>query len=126
MRPRFVITLLILLTAVLAFVYWLRPKHGVTPPTPISEIIQATNQPVPTNTNIVSQKTTHAPLLPNPSVDKPGLVTHKTETPEQAKQEIESANAPIEFYGKVIDQDSNALAGAKIDIGIRHWTMPDP
>jgi hypothetical protein len=126
MRPRFVITLLILLTAVLAFVYWLRPKHGATPPTLISEIIQATNQPVSANTNIVSQNTSRAPLLRNPPESQQTVVAHKVETPEQARQEIESANVPVEFYGQVIDQNSNALPGVEIKAVVRHWVMADP
>lgn len=126
MRPRFAISLLILLAAALAIVFWLRPKRSATASTPMSETVQATNQLPSSNANVASQNASHAPMPPNPPLNQQTIVTHKVETPEQARQEIESANVPIEFYGKVIDQDSNALAGAKIDIGIRHWTMPDP
>ncbi len=120
MRPRFVISLLALLVVSSAIVFWLRSKHGATQPTPISEIIQATNQPVLTNTNFVSQNTSPAPLPRNPPENQHAVVTHKAETPEQAKQEIESANGPIEFYGKVIDQNSNALSGVRVKLGVRH------
>ncbi|HEY5298311.1 MAG TPA: hypothetical protein VIK59_10330 [Verrucomicrobiae bacterium] len=44
---------------------------------------------------------------------------------QRASDNIESQNVPIDFYGKFVDQDSNALADVKIRISIRHWTMPD-
>ncbi len=128
MRPRFLIYLSTLVLVVLTIMFWLRPKQGLTVSTPIptQKTIQPTNQPPPSNVAIVSQNVSRSPLPINQPANQQELVTHKTETPEQARQEIESANAPIEFYGKVIDQDSNALAGAKIKIGIRHWYMVEP
>lgn len=35
------------------------------------------------------------------------------------------ANQPIEFYGKVLDQDDNPIAGVKVKIGVR-WTQELP
>ena len=42
------------------------------------------------------------------------------------KEFVEGKNAPVDFYGQVIDQDSNALSGVDIKVSIRHWTVPDP
>ena len=39
---------------------------------------------------------------------------------------VENKNQPIDFYGQVIDQDSNALSGVNIKSAIRHWTVADP
>lgn len=39
---------------------------------------------------------------------------------------VESKNRPIDFYGQVIDQDSNSLFGVNIKSAIRHWTVADP
>ncbi len=124
MRPRFVISLLVLLILVLAIAFWLRPKHSAAVAPPAQETVQPANQTA-SNGNSASQSVSPTPP-PIQQANQQTIVTHKTETPEQARQEIESANAPIEFYGKVIDQDSNPVPDAKVDIGIRHWTMPDP
>jgi hypothetical protein len=42
---------------------------------------------------------------------------------ERVQQALEAKNAPIEFYGMVIDQNSNALSGVKINTYIRHWVL---
>jgi len=36
---------------------------------------------------------------------------------------VDSMNVPISFYGRVIDQEDRAIAGAKIKIGVRQWTV---
>ncbi len=125
MRPRFLISILALAIAILVVAFWLRPKQHSTVSAPAKETVSSTNLPLSSKTNTVPQNVSRAMPSISPTKQQ-GLVTHKTETPEQAKQEIESANVPIEFYGKFIDQDSNALTGVKIKISIRHWTMPDP
>lgn len=47
-------------------------------------------------------------------------------TPEKWRNYIESHNHPVDFYGLVIDQNSNPIPGVKIKSGVRHWTMPGP
>ena len=42
------------------------------------------------------------------------------------EQEVESRNKPIDFYGLVIDQNSNAVSGVKIKSGVRHWKNAGP
>jgi hypothetical protein len=39
------------------------------------------------------------------------------------QEALEQKNVPVNFYGQVIDQDSNALAGVKINVTIRHWEV---
>ncbi|MGO8681210.1 MAG: hypothetical protein ACLQUR_04590 [Limisphaerales bacterium] len=124
MRPRFLIYLSILAIAILAIIFWLRPK-GITTPMPLSETVPPTNQPIG-HENSASQNVFRVPLPVYLPVNQQTIVTHKVETPEQARQEIESANVPVEFYGKVIDQDSNTLSGVNIKAVVRHWIMADP
>jgi hypothetical protein len=51
---------------------------------------------------------------------------------ELGQRTVDMANVPIDFYGKVVDQDSNALAGALVSVAVRHWSiailngLPDP
>ena len=124
MRPRFLIYLSILAIAILAIIFWLRPK-GITTPMPLSETVPPTNEPIG-HENSASQNVFRVPLPVYLPVNQQTIVTHKVETPEQARQEIESANVPVEFYGKVIDQDSNTLSGVNIKAVVRHWIMADP
>lgn len=39
------------------------------------------------------------------------------------EHELVKKNVPVRFYGKVIDQNSNGLAGVTIKVSIRHWGM---
>jgi hypothetical protein len=52
-----------------------------------------------------------------------GAAQSNSSVPDQRiKNEIEAQNVPLDFYGRVIDQDSNSLPGVTIDVRIRHWT----
>jgi hypothetical protein len=39
---------------------------------------------------------------------------------------VRQSNVPIEFYGKVVDQNDRPLSGAKIKTRIRHWILAAP
>lgn len=41
------------------------------------------------------------------------------------RETLGQKNVPIDFYGQVIDQDSNALPGVQIHAYIRHWELTD-
>lgn len=125
MRPRFAVFILVIVAAMVTLVLWRRPiQHGTIPLSPqISD--QSTNPPVG-NVRVASQNVPNAPPAVTPPANQKSSGAINPRSPEGFKQYIQSQNAPIEFYGKVIDQDSNPVPGAKISIGIRHWTMPDP
>ena len=42
------------------------------------------------------------------------------------EQDITGKNKPIDFYGLVVDQNSNPIPGVKIKSGVRHWKMVSP
>ena len=42
------------------------------------------------------------------------------------KQAVEGQNVPVSFYGMVIDQNSNALAGVRVTLGVRHSAYAIP
>ena len=44
-----------------------------------------------------------------------------TVTEEKMRADIEAKNVPLDFYGRVIDQDTNGLSGVSIAIRVRHW-----
>lgn len=124
MRPRFLIYLSIFVLVAFGVMFWVRPKHATSVPTPTQETVQPTNPPA--SASVAHQNIPNAPPSANPPANQQTTVTHKVETPEEARQRIESANAPVEFYGKFVDQDSNALAGVDIKAVVRHWILADP
>ena len=42
------------------------------------------------------------------------------------KQDVEGKNVAVHFYGMVIDQDSNALAGVSVSLSVRHNVYVTP
>src|ERR1035437_5232203 len=103
---------------VLATVFLLRHK-------PITHI-GSDAVPTPSNSNsikgraeVVSSNGSVQVMLPLQTA--PPAIINDRDKPEAFKQSIEGMNSPIEFYGKVIDQDCNAVSGAKVSIGIRQW-----
>lgn len=122
MRPRFLIFILLLVLLMVALLFWRRPGQTPAKTEQPQAAVQSTNVPATANTPAV------APMpLPTPLVNPQHLVTHTAaQRLEEAKQEIESANVPIDIYGMVIDQNSNPIPGVEIKSGVRHWTMPDP
>jgi hypothetical protein len=51
------------------------------------------------------------------------IVPSPTNRVEMLKRALESKNVPIDFYGRVVDQDSNSLSDVKIKVSVRHWQM---
>ena len=126
MRPKFVIFLFVVVMLMLAIVYWRWPTKTTTN-APLA-VVPGTNTQAP-GTNFPAKivppgGSTSAPTMstaePNPTIsNKPGIQ-------DVTEQFVQSKNRPIDFCGQVIDQDSNAISGAKIRIGITQLTIPDP
>jgi hypothetical protein len=111
--------------AILAAVFWPRLKHdNATSPATTSDVVQPTNKPTSNGNNY--SNSTYLASTTSPVPTSKLIEANDMKTPEGFKKYVEKQNMPIEFYGKVIDQDSNPVPDAKVDIGIRHWTMPDP
>jgi hypothetical protein len=120
MRPRFIFTVLILVIVVLAVVFWLRPtKHATTPPnqtvhlsngTPAKPAAPSAHPPA-ANSNVTAN---------NPTSPKPFSVAGFAKRRQEVVQQYnEKHNAPIEFYGQVIDQNSNGIPGVNIIASIQ-------
>ena len=115
MRPRFLIYTLLFAAVILIVAIWLRPVKQTTAQTPTTqEAIQSAS-----NTSVIANS------IGQNALSQPSLVSTPTVNPkEESDQEkterlVREANAPyetpIEFYGRVIDQDSNSLTSVKID-----------
>ena len=127
MRPRFVIFLFVLVAMVFSVAFWLRPKQPPIKTRPASTAQTQANALATQSTtaNIVSQ-------ISNPSqttvtqINSEPFITNNTKALTIASQFVAERNQPVEFYGRVIDQDSNSLSGAKVKISILHLHMPNP
>jgi hypothetical protein len=93
---------------------------------------QSENQPVqsasPTlKTNFENQGIQPSSLNAASAVPVPlnAIQSNSQSRVEMYKQALAQKNVPIDFYGQVIDQDSNALAGVKINVTIRHWELTE-
>jgi hypothetical protein len=92
-------------------------------PNPVAE------QKPSTVTNTSPSRTTAIPQAAdshNPSVGE--ILTRTDPIKAKERQEdmakaLESANVPIDFYGRTVDQHGNSLPGVQIEAFVRHWTV---
>lgn len=123
MRPRFVIPIVVLLALVLWL--WLRHSMAIAPSTQATAIGQPTNS-VMNNAGITSQGASNTQTSAASPTNVQSSVANNVRVPAGFEQHVESKNSPIEFFGQVIDQDSNALSGVDVSIAVRHWYVPLP
>ena len=107
MRTKFVIICFAVTLAILSGILWLRsPKrsNGDTSGEAIPQTSVATN-----NSSVVSST--------NQTLGKSELANSRISKMEQL---VNERNVSVQFYGMVIDQDSNALAGVHVLLVLRH------
>jgi hypothetical protein len=117
MRKRVLVAGLLALAVFLAWWHWPRtqsaaPPHSVTNPSSKSEVGSPQNTKAP-------GASTSAQASAVPAAAKPGLK-------EQLREVMNSANRPISFFGKVIDQDSNPIPDVKVTFEIRYMKEVGP
>jgi hypothetical protein len=119
MRPRFVIPVLTLALAILALLFWLRPAKPRIVST--SGSAQSAQSPVP-QTN--REPTNPPAVIARSSASQGNTVSPATASDEETKiRQAAERNVPVQFYGMVLDQDSNALSGVRVKLGARHNTL---
>jgi len=104
----------------LAVVLWQRPVQPTPPTTPTQITIQFSNFPA----NALGMNST--PNIVSNSVSNQLPLTQSQATnsrPERFKQMLEQKNVPITFYGRVLDQDGNKIAGVQIVLHVRPWHL---
>lgn len=117
MKKRFFIICLVALAVFLAWWHWPRtqsaaPLPSATNPSPKSEVGSAQN--------------TNAPEAPAPAQASAVPVATKPGLKEQLREVMNSANRPISFFGKVIDQDGNPIPDVKVTFEIRYMKEVGP
>jgi hypothetical protein len=114
--------ILVLVLAALAIMFWRWPvKHTVTL-TPITQTDKvwssnAANIALLANNTNVSLK--EKPINP---ISPAQIQTANTRL-ELYGRDLELKNVPINFYGKVIDQDGNGIVGVQIALRVRQWHL---
>ena len=114
--------LVVLFLAALAFVTWLVLRQPKSMPHHAPAVVQSIPAPT-TNTQASTQTSTNLsalPLFPAPSENiptRPASVDEETWNRWLAyRQFILEQNPPVEFYARVVDQDGQPVAGAKLTL----------
>ncbi len=127
MKTQYVIFLLVAVVVILAVVFWLRPVQLPTSTEQTQTAVQTSNAPV-ASVSVASQSTPvgiNPTLITSPNLKSQPSGTNQTGLKEAIEKLVEGRNKPIRFYGQVIDQDSNGLAGVEIKSVVQQITMPD-
>lgn len=131
MRPKFVAIILLFAIGVIAILIWFRPREQASMPN-VAPIVQAsarTTNSQPGNAPIaaVAPKPRSQPADVSVPMDEATARSNALILREvQMKQAVEGKNVRVLFYGMVIDQDSNALAGVSVSLSVRHNVYVTP
>ena len=131
MRPRFVIFLLVAVAVILVIVFWLGPVRPAANQEPTSMVQPTNNVPATPATTVTAASAAGQsvpgtpPAILTPATPKPSAATSMG-TAEVVEKFVEGKNGPVEFYGLVIDQNSNALAGVDVKVSVQQLTSPNP
>lgn len=109
------------LVALLAFLFWRQHERAKIVSNSEQPVIESPSNPAPiTQGAQVTTNSAQTSTLPIQTAPAPTPQDRQARI-ELARTAIEGMNQPISFHGRVIDQDSNSLAGVKIQARIRHW-----
>jgi len=122
MSGRLRITIFVVVVGSLVFLMWRFRVRHVPKPEPTQEAIQSSNTPARRTDNAIQTATNAAQVaVPPPESGNAFVLDDRQKSPEIFEQYVQSRNSPINFYGKVIDQYSNALAGVDVMVRVRQW-----
>jgi hypothetical protein len=112
---------------IVALLFWHYQKQQPATTEPIQNAVQLTNAPTAI-ASVTSQSVPRFVQQPVSSTtnQKPATQNDHDKLPELFQKFNEQHNLPIEFYGQVIDQDSNSVSGVKIDVAISQTYMESP
>lgn len=121
MKNQIWLLLLAVVFLVIGLLFWRQPvKYAVVSALPAQTTAQSSNRAdvisSASNTNIMAPK--------NPSVSIPQLQIQTTNSRlEKLKGILESKDVPVSFFGRVVDQDGNGIAGVQILMSVRQWGL---
>ena len=117
MKKRILILLLLLLSAVVLLLWWRSLE-----PSKVSNVIR--HEPQGSPAIVEKAPVAKGDISSDDLARTPwsGSDDYKRRMIATVHDAALKANQPIEFYGKVVDQDNNPIAGVKVKIGVR-WTQ---
>lgn len=111
--------MIVLLTA-LTILLWRQPSPKAIVPA------QSNNTPAAIKNAVSSIASAGSQVDSNPSPKEISSVEAHTNTSAELQRESEQFSPPINFYGRVVDQDTNPLSGVRIKSNVLHWEIPAP
>lgn len=128
MKPRTAIYALVLVLATLAFLCGRRlVQSPANPgPTPAAQSTDMGPLASPAAVRTSGRGTADARPKSGAAVAAPLQAHGDALVLEEFRQSLEEANVPLDFYGQVIDQDSNALSGVVVKVVVMHLALTIP
>jgi hypothetical protein len=124
MRPKFLITISIVVLVLIAVLSWHYSNRQATPLKETEAVPASTQQTAmqPTNQSASAIKATSNPAIAVPTAEDIAAISNKAAKAREIEWQraVAGENVPVNFFGRVIDQDNNPIAGAKIVMGVRH------
>jgi hypothetical protein len=128
MKNRFWIYIFALAVIILIVLLCWRPTQQTAIPEPAIATAQPTNTPAAMIGTTGNPSPTGSTLVSTPPIERAVSTATNQNTDEsralRLQQIISAKNGPIEFYGQVIDQDSNPVPAVKINVSISQTYMP--
>ena len=128
MKTRNVCLIILGSSLVVGLAIWLARKHGQW----TAKITTATNSSVSVTSPVETHPGRGSPANTNVARQEPSAIAsdHSSDLMESKaaewKQSLEGKNMPIDFWGRVVDQDGQPVSGAKIRMNVRHWHVSQP
>lgn len=120
-----IIALAVLAVLALFLIVWLfRPQRGEAPQTEAAT--EAANVPVKNESNTGPNVAGHVSTDEHQRGQPPSAPATNPATEEMAKANqlqaaVAAKNVPVNFWGRVVDQDEQPLAGVRVVMRIRQW-----
>jgi hypothetical protein len=131
MRLKVLIPALIVLLMALMIVFWRhssQPKHDMQSATETIAQPNSSNGESPKdqrNNSVAAQSAVPFIATSTPvAISSPNAIDRNS--PEAIRKYMESQNVPVDFFGEVIDQDGNPLAGARVQGGVLNAVVIAP
>jgi hypothetical protein len=112
MRPKYLFFVGLIIILMLILLFFRQQKQSNTLLKPIAQNSQAAS-PI-SDASAESKKTNSLPHANGSSSTNQAPTVNDREKTNEIRQYMESQNKPIEFYGQVVDQDQNPLAGVSV------------
>jgi hypothetical protein len=115
---------LLALMVIVVIIFWWKPQKGVVV---LDPVVEHTEVVPPSEESSNGNQTSNTEKLSPETQLEPGTsnVVGNVST-EDIRKYMESQNVPVDFHGKVVDQDDSPLSGVRVMARVRHWNVVAP